>query len=127
MTASADSATAPASLWRHRNFRRYLAGQTTGVAGSSITSMALPVLAVLDLDATAGQVAWLAFLGQLPPAQRRQGGAEPLHLEPEGNQRVSAGRGPAELSWSLPTAPNPEATAPAQAPAPNLSPKETRP
>ncbi|MEU9303293.1 hypothetical protein [Streptomyces sp. NPDC048269] len=68
MTASPDSATAPGALWRHRDFRRYLTGQTAGVAGSSITAMALPVLAVLELDATTGQVAWLVFLGQLPPA-----------------------------------------------------------
>ncbi|MFF4187156.1 MFS transporter [Streptomyces sp. NPDC001691] len=56
------------SLWRHRDFRRYLTGQAASVAGSSITQMALPVLAVLHLDATTAQVAWLAFLGQLPPA-----------------------------------------------------------
>ncbi|MCZ1012198.1 MFS transporter [Streptomyces lydicus] len=56
------------SLWRHRDFRWYLTGQATSVAGSSITQMALPVLAVLYLDATTAQVAWLAFLGQLPPA-----------------------------------------------------------
>ncbi|MFV0131646.1 MFS transporter [Streptomyces sp. HMX112] len=56
------------SLWRHRDFRRYLTGQAASVAGSSITQMALPVLAVLHLDTTAAQVAWLAFLGQLPPA-----------------------------------------------------------
>lgn len=30
--------------------------------------MAIPVLAVIELDATPGQVAWPAFLGQLPPA-----------------------------------------------------------
>ncbi|MGW2955879.1 MFS transporter [Streptomyces eurythermus] len=57
-----------ASLWRHRDFRRYLSGQAASVAGSSITQMALPVLAVLHLDATTAQVAWLAFLGQIPPA-----------------------------------------------------------
>ena len=56
------------SLWRHRDFRRYLTGQATNVAGSSISSMAIPVLAVLDLDATTGEVAWLMFLNQLPPA-----------------------------------------------------------
>lgn len=56
------------SLWRHRDFRRYLTGQAASVAGSSITQMALPVLAVLHLDATTAQVAWLVFLGQLPPA-----------------------------------------------------------
>ncbi|MER7695679.1 MFS transporter [Streptomyces sp. NPDC096095] len=60
--------TAGASLWRHRDFRRYQTGQTASVAGSSIAQMALPVLAVLHLDATTAQVAWLAFLGQLPPA-----------------------------------------------------------
>ncbi|MEU7354840.1 DUF5999 family protein [Streptomyces albidoflavus] len=38
------------------------------MAGSSITQMALPVLAVLHLDASTAQVAWLMFLGQLPPA-----------------------------------------------------------
>ncbi|MFJ7775896.1 MFS transporter [Streptomyces yangpuensis] len=59
---------AAASLSRHRDFRRYLTGQAASVAGSSITQMALPVLAVLHLDATAARVAWLAFLGQLPPA-----------------------------------------------------------
>ncbi|WP_282697639.1 MFS transporter [Streptomyces sp. CC208A] len=72
MTSCAESPSTPASsstsLWRHRDFRRYLTGQTASVAGSSITQMALPVLAVLHLDATAAQVAWLAFLGQLPPA-----------------------------------------------------------
>lgn len=56
------------SLWRHRDFRRYLTGQAASVTGSSITQMALPVLAVLHLDASTAQVAWLAFLGQLPPA-----------------------------------------------------------
>ncbi|MGD1220540.1 MFS transporter [Streptomyces krungchingensis] len=69
MTSSADIPAAPVtSLWRHRDFRRYLTGQTANVAGSSITQMALPVLAVLHLDATTAQVALLTFLGQLPPA-----------------------------------------------------------
>ncbi|MFD8609686.1 MFS transporter [Streptomyces sp. NPDC059631] len=69
MTSSADpSSAARPSLWRHRNFRRYLTGQAASVTGSSISSMVIPVLAVLELDATAAEVAWLAFLGQLPPA-----------------------------------------------------------
>ncbi|WP_328485960.1 MFS transporter [Streptomyces zaomyceticus] len=71
MTSCAESpsmSSSSNSLWRHRDFRRYLTGQTASVAGSSITQMALPVLAVLHLDATTAQVAWLAFLGQLPPA-----------------------------------------------------------
>ncbi|MEV6393517.1 MFS transporter [Streptomyces sp. NPDC051907] len=75
LNAPADSPSTPhshadalPSLWRHRDFRRYLTGQTAGVAGSSISSMAIPMLAVLELHATTGQVAMLAFLGQLPPA-----------------------------------------------------------
>ncbi|MCX4681134.1 MFS transporter [Streptomyces sp. NBC_01433] len=69
MTSRADSAApAGASLWQHHDFRRYLTGQTASVAGSSVSSMAIPVLAVLELDATTAQVAWLAFLGQLPAA-----------------------------------------------------------
>ncbi|OII65530.1 MFS transporter [Streptomyces sp. CC53] len=69
MTSCAETPSVPgASLWRHRDFRRYLTGQAASVAGSSITQMALPVLAVLHLDATTAQVAWLAFVGQLPPA-----------------------------------------------------------
>ncbi|MFA3837957.1 MFS transporter [Streptomyces aureus] len=69
MTSRTDADETPAtSLWRHRDFRRYLTGQTASVAGSSVSSMAIPVLAVLELNATAAQVAWLMFLGQLPPA-----------------------------------------------------------
>ena len=65
--AETPTASGP-SLWRHEDFRRYLTGQAASVTGSSITQMALPVLAVLHLDATTAQVAWLAFFGQLPPA-----------------------------------------------------------
>ncbi|MCX4825782.1 MFS transporter [Streptomyces sp. NBC_01142] len=72
MTSCTDSASpspgARFSLWRHRNFRRYLTGQAASVAGSSISAMVVPVLAVIELDATTGEVAWLTFLGQLPPA-----------------------------------------------------------
>lgn len=69
MTSRTDADETPAtSLWRHRDFRRYLTGQTASVAGSSVSSMAIPVLAVLELNATAVQVAWLMFLGQFPPA-----------------------------------------------------------
>ena len=58
----------PASLWRHRDFRRYLTGQSASVAGTSISAMAMPVLAVVQLEATTGQVAALTVTGQLPPA-----------------------------------------------------------
>ncbi|MFF1712224.1 MFS transporter [Streptomyces sp. NPDC058268] len=57
---------APPSLWRHRSFRLYLVGEATSVAGSSVSSVALPVLAVVDLHASTSQVGLLALLGQLP-------------------------------------------------------------
>jgi MFS family permease len=71
MTSSADPSPSPSdrpSLRRHRDFRRYLTGQAASVTGSSVSAMVIPVLAVLDLDATTAEVAWLTFLGQLPPA-----------------------------------------------------------
>ncbi|MFJ1974072.1 MFS transporter [Streptomyces sp. NPDC087903] len=71
MPSSTDPSSLPGarpSLWRHRNFRRYLTGQAASVTGSSISTMVIPVLAVLELDATTAEIAWLTFLGQLPPA-----------------------------------------------------------
>ncbi|MFZ3491830.1 MFS transporter [Streptomyces sp. 5.8] len=68
MSSAPDARAASVPLWRHRDFRRYLTGQTASVAGSSITSVALAVLAVVDLGATPAQVSAIAFLGQLPPA-----------------------------------------------------------
>ncbi|MFE7352433.1 MFS transporter [Streptomyces sp. NPDC057543] len=70
MTSSTDPSSPGArpSLWRQRDFRRYLTGQAASVTGSSISSMVIPVLAVLELDATTAEVAWLTCLGQLPPA-----------------------------------------------------------
>ncbi|MFE7331559.1 MFS transporter [Streptomyces sp. NPDC057565] len=55
-------------LWWHRNFTRYLTGQTANVAGSAVSQVVIPVLAVVELDASTAQVALLAILGQLPPA-----------------------------------------------------------
>lgn len=57
---------APPSLWRHRSFRLYLVGEAASVAGSSVSSVALPVLAVVELHASTTQVGLLALLGQLP-------------------------------------------------------------
>ncbi|MEE1805029.1 MFS transporter [Streptomyces sp. BE133] len=70
--SSPESGAAPSaergSLWRHRNFRRHLTGQAASAAGSSVSQVVVPVLAVVELDATAGQVAWLALLRQVPAA-----------------------------------------------------------
>ncbi|MEJ8646341.1 MFS transporter [Streptomyces sp. MS1.HAVA.3] len=54
------------SLRGHRGFTAYLAGESAGLAGSSVHLVALPVLAVLELDASAGQVTLLASLSHLP-------------------------------------------------------------
>src|SRR4051794_36676084 len=43
---------APASLWRHRDFRHLWAAETVSQIGTQITLVALPVLAVTILHAT---------------------------------------------------------------------------
>ena len=64
MTA-VDTAPAP-SLWRNRRFMRYWTGQTISQLGDQITVLALPLTAVVLLDASAGQVALLTALLWLP-------------------------------------------------------------
>ena len=44
-------------LWRHRDFRKLWAGETVSLFGSEVTELALPLVAVLALDAGAGQMA----------------------------------------------------------------------
>lgn len=51
---------------RHRGFRLYLAGQCASLSGGAVTAVAVPAVAILDLHASAAQVAILAFLSQLP-------------------------------------------------------------
>lgn len=45
-----------ASLFAHRDFRLLLAGQTTSQLGSQVSAVAIPLLAVLDLGASAFEV-----------------------------------------------------------------------
>ncbi|MFJ8364442.1 MFS transporter [Streptomyces sp. NPDC093984] len=54
------------SAWATPAFRCLLRSEAVSLSGSAVSTIALPALAVLELDATAGQVAVLAFLGQLP-------------------------------------------------------------
>ena len=44
-----------ASLWRHRDFRTLWIGATISDFGSAITSLALPLTAVVTLQASAAQ------------------------------------------------------------------------
>ena len=53
-------------LWRHSDFRKLWAGQTVSVFGSQITFLALPLTAVLVLDATPAQMGFLTAVGGLP-------------------------------------------------------------
>ncbi|HYN96959.1 MAG TPA: MFS transporter [Pilimelia sp.] len=47
------------SLWRHPDFVRYWAGESVARLGVQVTALALPLLAVVELDATAGQAGLL--------------------------------------------------------------------
>ncbi len=46
-------------LWRHPDFLKLWIGQTVSLFGSQITSLALPLTAVLTLQATPGQMGML--------------------------------------------------------------------
>src|SRR5215813_11598172 len=46
-------------LWRHPDFLKLWAGQTISLFGSQITSLALPLTAVLNLQATPAQMGML--------------------------------------------------------------------
>ncbi|WP_392675809.1 MFS transporter [Streptomyces sp. LN785] len=59
--------TAPSmSLWRDRRFVRFWAGQSVSQFGDRISELALPLIAVAALHASAGQVAWLTALAWAP-------------------------------------------------------------
>lgn len=63
---SAPAQVAQQSLWRHRPYLFYVAGEATSVAGSSVSSVAVPYLAVVELNASTAEVSVLVFLAQLP-------------------------------------------------------------
>ncbi|MGW1409728.1 MFS transporter, partial [Streptomyces sp. NPDC002403] len=63
---SAPEAGGPISLWRDRRFRRFWAGQSISEFGDRITELALPLIAVTALSASADQVAWLTALIWIP-------------------------------------------------------------
>jgi MFS family permease len=55
-----------AGLWEHSDFRRLWAAQSASLLGSEITALALPLLAVLTLDASPSQMGLLAAAGTAP-------------------------------------------------------------
>ncbi|MCL2734957.1 MAG: MFS transporter [Actinomycetia bacterium] len=56
----------PPSLWRDRRFLRFWSAQTVSQFGDRISELALPLIAVTTLHASAGQVAWLTALMWTP-------------------------------------------------------------
>ncbi len=64
--ASDSSQPAPSGLWRDADFRRLWLGQTASQLGEHTSLVVLPLLAVLTLDATAGQLGVLRAVGQAP-------------------------------------------------------------
>lgn len=59
---SATDQALPVSLWRDQRFRRFWAGQSISQFGDRITELALPLIAVGALHASANEVAWLTAL-----------------------------------------------------------------
>ncbi|MFF7723599.1 MFS transporter [Streptomyces luteogriseus] len=57
---------APPGLWRDADFRRLWAGQTASQLGEHTSLVILPLLAVLTLDAGAGELGVLRAVGQAP-------------------------------------------------------------
>ncbi len=57
---------APTSLWRQRDFLYLWGAQTISQIGSQVTFLALPLTAVLFLDASPGQMGVLTALGAVP-------------------------------------------------------------
>ncbi|MFH9990660.1 MFS transporter [Streptomyces luteogriseus] len=57
---------APPGLWRDADFRRLWVGQTASQLGEHTCLVILPLLAVLTLDAGAGQLGVLRAVGQAP-------------------------------------------------------------
>jgi MFS family permease len=65
-SASADRAARPASLWDNLDFLKFWSGETLSLFGTQITTLAIPLTAVLAFKATPGQVGLLRFLQLVP-------------------------------------------------------------
>lgn len=57
---------AEGTLWRHADFLRLWAAQSVSLFGSAITALALPLIAVIELDASSFQMGVLAAAGTIP-------------------------------------------------------------
>ncbi|MEU6378191.1 MFS transporter [Streptomyces sp. NPDC046909] len=72
MTEEATEATKPAAppgrggLWRHRDFLVFWTGETLSLYGTQVTTLALPLAAVLTFDASAEELGVLRFVQLVP-------------------------------------------------------------
>ncbi|MFF7725673.1 MFS transporter [Streptomyces sp. NPDC008001] len=55
------------SLWGHRDFVRYWSANVVDLVGSGVTSVALPMIAVVALHVSVWEASLLAFAERLPP------------------------------------------------------------
>ena len=53
-------------IWKQRQFRRYWTGETISTIGSGVTDFALPLVAVITLHATPGQMGIMRAIGASP-------------------------------------------------------------
>ncbi len=56
----------PRSLWRNTDFLKFWSGETLSLCGSQVTTLALPLTAVIAFHASARQVGLLSFLQTVP-------------------------------------------------------------
>ena len=66
MERSADSAIAPATLWRHRDFMKLWIGETISLFGSQFTFLALPLIAAITLRASPAEMGILSAVETAP-------------------------------------------------------------
>lgn len=66
MKAAEDGLRTPPSLWRDADFRRLWVGQTASQFGAQAGQVVLPLVAVVSLDAGAGQLGTLRAVEQAP-------------------------------------------------------------
>lgn len=64
--ASTDGTAAGPSLWRNRDFLTFWSGETFSLFGAQITVLALPLTAVITLDAQPEELGVLRFLQMIP-------------------------------------------------------------
>ncbi|GIF12957.1 MFS transporter [Actinoplanes teichomyceticus] len=66
MTVVEGTSAAPRSLWRNGDFLKFWSGETLSLVGTQVTTLALPLTAVIYFDTSAETVGWLRFLESAP-------------------------------------------------------------